>query len=157
MNATARGSIFVSQPTPAYKPATARPRQEPPAARCDLSSDAPLAHPQPLVIGRMTLAPRPAATPTASLDARLLAILDAPLAAGETFAAGYARKEAELGALLAPLAVADARSLHARLSTPRSGDELAAKFARLTTDRRGRLLAFLADVRRRQAIVAARR
>lgn len=158
MNATARGSIFVSYPAPPYKPAAARPQREPAAARCDLQSDAPLVHdPQPLVIGRLSLVPRPPAPTPASLDARLIAILDAPLAPGETFAVGYARKEAELGAAFAPLAVADARSLHARLSAARLGDELATRFARLTADRRGRLLTFLADVRRRQAIASARR
>jgi hypothetical protein len=37
------------------------------------------------------------------------------------------------------------------------GDELANKFARLTWERRGRLIGFLADARRREAIAAGRR
>ncbi|MEO8704690.1 MAG: hypothetical protein ABI867_31835 [Kofleriaceae bacterium] len=149
MSATAR-SIFTSIPLPTQKPAARS------SERLDLPSDAPLLRdPPPLVIGRMRLAPKPAAIPV-TIDARLLVILDGPLATGETFAAGYARKEADLGTAFAQLTPADARALHARLATPRLGDELATKFARLTIERRTRLLTFLADARRRQALTARR-
>lgn len=94
--------------------------------------------------------------PGAVSDAELIAVLDAPLAPGETALAGYARKERDLGGLFAQLAVMEARAMHARLSSGRAGDELATKFARLVTDRRARLLAFLADARRRAAIAGAR-
>lgn len=101
--------------------------------------------------------PRSAPAVAAGYDAELLAILAAPLAPGDTALAGYARKEAELGNAIARLAVLEARALHARLSTPRAGDVLAAALARLTSERRHRLLAFLAGARRREAIAAARR
>lgn len=97
-------------------------------------------------------------TPTCdtSLDGRLLAILAAPLASGETAHVGFARKEHELGAAFAALTVHDARNLHARLANPKPGDMLAHQFARLTLERRARLLTFLADARRREALAAAR-
>ncbi|MCW5802151.1 MAG: hypothetical protein KIT31_07170 [Deltaproteobacteria bacterium] len=50
------------------------------------------------------------------------------------------------------LDVSASRSMYARLSSPRSDDPLAERFARLTAERRARLLGFLADVRRRTAI-----
>ena len=104
-----------------------------------------------------TREPRSTPPVAAGYDADLIAILDAPLAPGETALAGYAHKEAALGNAFARLAVLDARTLHARLSTPRAGDALAAAFAHLTCERRFRLLAFLAGARRREAIAAARR
>jgi len=109
-------------------------------------------------ISQPTIAIRP---PTAQRpntpDARLIAILDAPLALGETAAVGFARKEHELGAAFAALSVLESRAMHARLSTVKQGDELAHKFARLTVERRGRLLNFLADARRREALAIGRR
>jgi len=106
----------------------------------------------PTVAIRPTAAPRPE-----TLDARLIEILDAPLAIGETTLNGFARKETELGTLLATLSVLEARAMQARLANPKRGDELANKFARLTYERRARLIAFLADVRRREAIAMGRR
>jgi hypothetical protein len=99
-----------------------------------------------------TIAIRPpiAAVPP-TLDGRLIAILDAPLASGETAMTGYQRKEHELGAVFASLSVLDARAMHARLSACKAADELAHKFARLTLERRTRLLDFLANARRREA------
>ena len=97
-------------------------------------------------------------TPTCdtSVDGRLIAILDAPLAVGETAHTGFQRKEHELGAAFAALSVLDARNLHARLASPKAGDALAHKFARMTLERRIRLLNFLADARRRAALAASR-
>jgi hypothetical protein len=107
---------------------------------------------EPTIAIRPPSAPRPD-----TIDARLIAILDAPLGLGETAAGGYARKEQELGGVLATLSVLDSRALHLRLTTMQSGDELANKFARLTIERRTRLLNFLSDVRRRHALAAAGR
>ena len=87
-------------------------------------------------------------------DAHLLAILDAPLSAGEPAQVGFLRKEAELRAAFAALPVLDARALHARLANPRPCDILAERFSRLTVERRTRLLAFLGDARRRAALAA---
>lgn len=93
---------------------------------------------------------------SATCDATLIRILDAPLAFGMTAREGFMRKEAELRAAFAALPVATQRALHARLSNPCAGDELAATFHRLTAERRTRLLNFLADARRREALAAAR-
>lgn len=119
------------------------------ARECGLAGDRPSS---PTIAIRPPSAPRPD-----TLDARLIAILDAPLALGETAAAGFARKEHELGAAFAALSVLESRAMHARLASPQPKDELANKFARLTIERRGRLLAFIADARRREAITAGRR
>jgi len=89
---------------------------------------------------------------SSSKDASFVAILDAPLQAGETAHFGFLRKEAELVAAFAALSVLESRALHGRLSNPRSGDVLAAAFMRMTYERRARLINFLADARRREAL-----
>lgn len=107
--------------------------------------------------GQPTVAIRPADAPRPqTVDARLIAILDEPLAPGETAMVGFARKEHALGAVFATLNVFESRAIHARLANPKAGDELANKFARLTAERRSRLLAFVADARRRAAIAGGR-
>jgi len=93
----------------------------------------------------------PAARAT-RLDARMLAILASGPAHGETLDAAFRRKEHELGAVFARLSVAESRALHRRLSVPAQDDLVAARFGQLIVERRGRLLAFLADARRREAI-----
>jgi hypothetical protein len=95
--------------------------------------------------------PRPS-SPANTRDPLLLALLEAPLHSGETAHAGFMRKEAELRSAFATLTILEARALHARLTNPRSGDQLAAAFRRLTIDRRVRLINFLADARRREAL-----
>jgi hypothetical protein len=90
------------------------------------------------------------------LDAQLIAIISEPLRDGETAAAGFARKEAELRALFAGLRVLEAHALHRRLVHPRANDPVAIAFARLTAPRRLRLVEFLADARRRAALAATR-
>lgn len=89
---------------------------------------------------------------SASTDVALLAILHAPLSSDETVAAGFARKEAEFRRALATLSIAESRALYLRLSQPKAGDQLAATFTRLTADRRERLIHFIADARRRDAL-----
>jgi hypothetical protein len=98
----------------------------------------------------------PLRAPMPAGDAALIRILNAPLAYGMTAREGFMHKEAELRAAFAALPVAAQRALHARLSNPPAGDELAAKFHQLTAERRTRLLNFLADARRREALAAAR-
>ena len=102
--------------------------------------------------GSIATAPQPRPAPSSPADAALISIIEAPLQPGETAAAGFARKELELRVAFAALSVLDARALHARLSNPRSGDVLADAFTRITADRRGRLINFLADARRREAL-----
>jgi hypothetical protein len=113
------------------------------------------AHSRALAADPATLETR--TTVASSNDAALIAILEAPLLYGETARDGFLRKEAELRAAFAALPVATQRALYARLSNPRVGDALATKFAGLTADRRTRLLTFLADARRREALAAAAR
>lgn len=96
---------------------------------------------------------RPSSAPwSTSSDIALLAILEAPLHDGETAAVGFARKEAELRHAMATLSVLESRALQSRLSYPKAGDQLATAFMRLTGDRRARLLNFLAEARRREAL-----
>ena len=92
-----------------------------------------------------------------SVDTRLLAILASGPGHGETLDAAFRRKEHELGALFATLDVAASRALHRRLTLPADDDLVAARFGQLISNRRARLLAFLADARRREAIAMARR
>ena len=89
---------------------------------------------------------------TSSCDVALLAILEAPLRAGETAVAGFARKELELRHVLATLSVLESRALQSRLAHPKGGDVLAQAFQRLTGERRARLINFIADARRREAL-----
>ena len=147
----ATSSIFQAPAPTSNRPASAAPRSAAPT-----TPDAPPLALKQLVLGKLQLAPKQP-TVASTLDARLLAILDAPLAPGETAKTGFARKESELLAVLATLPVLDARTLQARLSRPTTTDVLASTFARLTIERRTRLLSFLADVRRREAIAIARR
>jgi hypothetical protein len=82
----------------------------------------------------------------------VIRILDAPPRLGETIEAGYCHKEHELGALFADLTPQEARALRRRLAAQVAGDRLAARFSRLAPDRRARLLTFLGDARRREAL-----
>lgn len=87
--------------------------------------------------------PRPHTRPPATSDARIVAIVDAPAAPGESARFALTRKEAELLAVFATLTVAQSRALHARLWSPHSADPLAAKLAELGSDRKQRLIWFL--------------
>jgi hypothetical protein len=78
------------------------------------------------------------ATKASSCDARLIAVLDSSTESIE--------RE------LAALPIFDQRTLHARLANPRRGDLLAARFSALLCERRDRVLAFLADTRRRACL-----
>jgi len=86
--------------------------------------------------------PRPHTRPPESVDARILAILDAPTRT-ESAEFTMTRTQAELLALFASLTVAQTRALHARLWSPNSADPLAAKLARLGADRKACLVEFL--------------
>lgn len=85
-------------------------------------------------------------------EREITAVLTTRLAAGEQALAGFLRKEIELRDLFSKLSVRDARELHRRLTLGIAGDPIAPQFARLTGDRRVRLLAFLADAPRRNAV-----
>ena len=113
---------------------------------------------QPLTVRKVVLAPAPALSGIRPETERaLLAVLESAAQPGETIDAHGRRKERELGALFATASVFEARALHGRLSNPKPGDALATRFARMIVERRHRLLQFLADARRREAIHTARR
>ena len=88
----------------------------------------------------------------AAVDERLIEILDAPLAPRETAASGFRRKEEAIVGVLAALTVHESRALLARMRVAHAGDRLVEKLGRLTAERRHRLLAFLVDARRREAL-----
>jgi hypothetical protein len=88
-------------------------------------------------------------------EAELEAELAAPIEG--SVAAGYQRKEAALRAELGRLTVAESRVLAARLRRAHPDDRIAALFGRMTAERQGRLLGFLDDARRREAVSAERR
>ncbi len=170
-------SIFTStSATPASRPTGARiattvrpplprPAVSPPlpltirraSVACKAAPVAPDDDTLPLAASLPLFVPPRTVTLAASIEARLVGLIDAPLAPGETAMTGFARKETELGTAFAQLTILDAGALHKRLSINAAGDALAAKFARLTVDRRNRLLTFLANARRREALAIARR
>jgi hypothetical protein len=86
-----------------------------------------------------------------SLEEAILAALDAPALPGEQISMAFKRKETVLGALFAQLDIHESRALHRRLELALPDDPIAARFSRLVSDRRARLMAFLADARRRAA------
>ena len=94
------------------------------------------------------------AAPTAasSFEQTLLDLVTAPLALGEMAAAGYDRKEREIGKLFGMLGPVEAWTLHRRLANPLAEDPLATTFARMIPQRRLRLLAVLGDPKRRAAL-----
>lgn len=68
----------------------------------------------------------------------------------------FDRKEAELRAVFCALRPLEAAALRKRLAEGRPDDKLADEFSRFATERRMRLLAVLADARRREALQSAR-
>lgn len=90
------------------------------------------------------------------LESEILAVLDAAPEPGECVESAFRRKERELVMLFSRLSVLDARELQRRLTLGLADDPIATRFARLIVARRVRLLAFLADARRREALQRAR-
>jgi hypothetical protein len=99
--------------------------------------------------------PHPPPAPIAP-DAELLAILLATPACADTIECAFRDKERALRQLFVTMSIGVSRALHARLATPRDGDEIAEIFHRFVPERRARLLAFLADAPRRAAITASK-
>ncbi len=113
--------------------------------------------PQPEGLPEPEALPEPEREPALPpLDAALIAVLDSGPVPGETIEVAFRRKECELAELFASLAADDALALHRRLASPRDGDPVATRFARLVVARRERLLGFLADARRRAAVAAVK-
>jgi hypothetical protein len=85
---------------------------------------------------------------------QILAVLDAPRTVGEQYDVTFRRKEHQLGEIFAGLSAIDSIELQRRLNLRLADDVLAARFGRLTSDRRARLIAFLVAMRRRFAVVS---
>jgi len=98
----------------------------------------------------------PAPSVPADIDRSIQVLLDTSAEPGETINGAFQRKEQALRVLFADLPSAQASTLHRRLSNPTTGDMVAQRFLRLDVNRRDRLLAFLRDARRREAIAVAR-
>jgi hypothetical protein len=111
---------------------------------------APIANAEPVP------SPCAEAPPTASdIEQTVIEIILAAPPAGVPAAHAHAHKEQQLRSVFAGLEVIDAWHLHRRLSNPAASDPLVAAFMRFVPDRRARLLAFLGDARRRQALARA--
>jgi len=116
----------------------------------------PAATPAPAINVGPALAP-PVSDVSPEHERDILAVLDAPATIGEAAASLFRRKEHELRTVFARLSVPESHALDKRLSSPNADDAIAARFSRLVVERRSRLIAFLADARRREAISMARR
>jgi hypothetical protein len=96
-------------------------------------------------------APRKPRNDSAAIIAgEIIRILDAMPAAGESVQRAFDRKEQELRAVIASLTYAEAAALHLRLIGNRQ-DGVNASFARLTAERRARVVAFLTESPRTRA------
>lgn len=98
----------------------------------------------------------PAAAVATLFEPQLIEILRRPVD-GATSHEAHRRKEQEIGELFATLTAIEASTLHKRLSSPSATDALALAFGRLIVERRGRLLTFLGDARRRAATAQTKR
>jgi hypothetical protein len=86
-----------------------------------------------------------------AVEREVLYVLDSKPAPYEQLLFAFRRKESELRVLFAGLSLADARELHRRLSLMLPNDPIATRFMGLVVERRARLIAFLADARRRHS------
>jgi len=123
-----------------------RSREPEPVRSSALVAPAPIANavPSPLVDA-----------PRTTIEQTIIGIILASPPAGLPAAHAHAHKEHQLRSVFAGLELLDAWHLHRRLSNPAVSDPLVAAFMRLVPDRRARLLAFLGDARRRQALARA--
>lgn len=85
-------------------------------------------------------------------EQRFIEVLLRPRDAGENHASTAANREHELRRAFDELDIVQAFHLKRRLESNGASDRLCVAFRRLTNDRRGRLLAFLGDTRRRKMI-----
>jgi len=99
----------------------------------------------------------PSSIAQVALEQQILEELARPTAPGVSASEAFRDKELKLGALFASLSTADSRTLHHRLTCRKANDAIAMRFSRLVSERQARLLAFLADARRRAAIAVGGR
>ncbi len=93
---------------------------------------------------------------SAELETAIVTVLRSPAPAGVSAHTAFHDKEHALGTIFASLPVCDAMALHRRLTIPAADDPVVKDFARLTRDRRDRLVRFLGDARRRAALAEHR-
>ena len=100
--------------------------------------------------------PASAAPVVIPIEREIIELLERPIDSSETHRAGHDRKECELIALLDTLTAVEALAVARRLANGRAGDALVAAFhLRLSADRRGRVVAFVTNTRRRIAVRTA--
>lgn len=100
---------------------------------------------------------QPKHTQVIAIEDELIKVLESPIDCCETHRAGYDRKERELLALLDGLTPVEAHELGRRLALASVNDRIVRAFSRLAADRRARVVAFIADTRRRIACRATMR
>ena len=155
---TSAPTSLAAQPAPSISPLVRRRLSltSTPAQLAPLTTTHPGAAPRLQLVGPSAPLPPPLQSTVGELsaaqEASLVASLRATPRAGETLHARFHRVEAEVGHQLAQLTVAESRTLHQRLIRAAAGDPLATAFHRMVADRKARLLAFLADARRREAL-----
>ena len=79
-------------------------------------------------------------------------LIEQPIDPTETHRAGNDRKERDLYTLLDRLSDLEAHAVRRRLSAARANDPLVLALARISIDRRVRVIAFIDDTRRRNAM-----
>lgn len=94
---------------------------------------------------------RPPVVVTIPIERQMIAIITRPVGATEGHRLGNDRKEQDLRALFDTLTPVESLTLERRLDAARRDDALYQTFQRLVVERRVRLLAYLADHRRRAA------
>jgi hypothetical protein len=90
-------------------------------------------------------------TPVAC-EAEILGVLQQPASEGEPRELAFKRKEHQLAALFAQLVPAESLALEERLRLAQPGDAIATQFRRFVVARQERLLAFLAQSRKRHPL-----
>lgn len=149
------GLRVVKRYVPRAEPVVSRPLPPPPPA------PGPASEPARIFI---RTARETADAPRRDLDAlpvvieqELIAILEAPAPAHLTSSHAFKLREEALLFVMSALTIAQSKRLHTRLVAQMSDDALAAAFQlRLVGDRRNRILQFLAQAPRRQALRNAR-
>lgn len=99
---------------------------------------------------------QPAMALPAESEAAIVATLTRPLAPDETYSSSGENRERALREIFDRLSAAQALTLSRRLVLDRDTDGVSLALRRLTVARRQRLLAYLADTRRRLALSRSR-
>lgn len=128
--------------------------RERPKADTEPAPIAPQARAQATLVGTPAA---PSSTTHVALEQQIVEELARAAPPGLSASEAFRDKELKLGELFASLSTADSRTLHHRLTCPKANDAIAMGFGRLVPERQARLLAFLADARRRAAIAVGGR